>query len=180
MAATTRTSITLPTPLRDQAAAVAQALGVSRSQLFEQAIAEFIQRYQDQAPAADDAPPAARGAIHQGGLYWVQLSDASGTEPGVRHPQVVIQDDVFNHSRIETVVVCALTSNLKRAKAPGNVLLETGEGSLLKPSVVEVSKVSAIAKAQLGEYIGSLSARRVEQILAGMRFLQRSFMPGHS
>ena len=172
MAATVRTSITLPTPLRDQAAATPTALGLSRNPLFDQAVAEFIHRHPRQAPAAG------RGALQQGGLYWVQLSEAGGTEPGVRHPQVVIQADVLNDSRIETVVVCALTSNLKRAKAPGNVLLDAGESGLAKASVVEVSKVSAIAKAQLGEYIGALSARRVEQILAGMRFLQRSFMPG--
>ena len=180
MAASIRTSITLPPTLRDQAAAVAQALHISRNQLFAQAAADFIQRYEDQTPAADDEPRAGRGAIQQGELYWVQLDDASGAEPGVRHPQVVVQADVINHSRIETVVVCALTSNLKRAKAPGNVLLEAGEGQLAKRSVVEVSKVSAIAKAQLGDYIGSLSARRTQQILAGMRFLQRSFRPGHS
>ncbi len=172
MAATVRTSITLATSLRDQAATVAQALGLSRNQLFEQALAEFIQRHPGRAPAAG------RGTVNQGELYWVQLDDASGAQAGVRHPQVVVQDDALNHSRIETVVVCALTSNLKRAKLPGNVLLDAGEGGLRKQSVVEVSKVSAIAQAQLGDYIGSLSAQRVEQIMTGMRFLQRSFMPG--
>ena len=93
-------------------------------------------------------------------------------EVGVAHPHVVIQEDVLNRSRIDTVVVCALTSNLKRAKAPGNVLLEAGEAGLPRQSVVEVSKVSTVAKTQLGAYIGSVSRERVEQILAGMRFLQ--------
>jgi mRNA interferase MazF len=72
-------------------------------------------------------------------------------------------------------VVCALTSNLKQANAPGNVLLEVGEANLLKQSVVVVSKVSAVHQSQLGDYIGSLSERRIKQILAGMQFLQSSF-----
>ena len=60
--------------------------------------------------------------IHQGEVYWIDLGEPSGAEPGYRHPGVVIQNDVFNQSRIGTVVVCMLTSNLKRARAPGNVL----------------------------------------------------------
>jgi mRNA interferase MazF len=88
---------------------------------------------------------------------------------------VVVQDDVFNHSRITTVVVCALTSNLNRANEPGNVLLEVGEGNLPKQSVVVVSQISSVDKARLGERIGALSDTRVEQILAGLRFQQASF-----
>jgi mRNA interferase MazF len=110
--------------------------------------------------------------INQGDLYWVHLDGPDGAEPGYAHPQVVVQEDVFNHSRLQTVIVCALTSNLKQAKAPGNVLLEDGEANLPRQSVVIVSQVSTVEKAQLGEYIGSLSRERVNQILAGMQFLQ--------
>ncbi|MBC7811159.1 MAG: type II toxin-antitoxin system PemK/MazF family toxin [Burkholderiales bacterium] len=113
--------------------------------------------------------------INQGDIYWLQLDDPSESESGIPHPYVVVQDDVLNHSRLDTVVVCALTSNLKRASYPGNVLLDVGEANLPKQSVVEVSKVSSVDKTQLGEYIGSLSEQRINQILAGMRFLQRSF-----
>lgn len=88
---------------------------------------------------------------------------------------MVVQDDVFNHSRIATVVVCALTSNLHRANEPGNVLLEVGEGNLPDRSVVVVSQISSVDKSRLGERIGSLSDTRVEQILAGLRFQQASF-----
>jgi mRNA interferase MazF len=88
---------------------------------------------------------------------------------------VVVQDDLFNHSRITTTVVCALTSNLHRAKEPGNVLLEVGEGNLPKQSVVVASQVSSVDKDRLGERIGSLSDERVEQIIAGLRFQQVSF-----
>jgi mRNA interferase MazF len=64
---------------------------------------------------------------------------------------------------------------MKQANAPGNVLLEGGEANLPQQSVVVVSKVSVVDKTQLGDYIGTLSQQRVEQILAGMRFLQASF-----
>jgi mRNA interferase MazF len=87
----------------------------------------------------------------------------------------VVQDNVFNHSRITTVVVCALTTNLHKANGPGNVLLEVGEGNLPKQSAVVVSQISSVDKARLGERIGSLSDARVEQILAGLRFQQVSF-----
>ncbi len=95
------------------------------------------------------------------------------------HPHVVVQDDVFNHSRIETVVVCALTTNLNRANEPGNVMLDVDEAKLPKQSVVVVSQISSILKASLGERIGSLSPARVEQVLAGLRFQQASFFNGH-
>ncbi len=109
--------------------------------------------------------------ISQGDIYWVELDELSGSEPGYSHPHVVIQNNVFNASKINTVIVCALTSNVKRAQAPGNVLLELGEGNLPKPSVVLVSQVFTVDKSQLGEFIGKLSERRVNQILAGLQLL---------
>jgi mRNA interferase MazF len=114
-------------------------------------------------------------AINRGDLFWIEPDESRGSIPGYPHPHVVIQDDVFNRSRISTVVVCALTSNLHRANEPGNVLLEVGEGNLARQSVVVVSQVSSVYKARLGERIGALSDGRVEQILDGMRFQQASF-----
>ena len=113
--------------------------------------------------------------INRGDVFWIGPDDSRGPVPSYSHPHVVVQDDVFNHSRITTVVVCALTSNLRRAKELGNILLGAGEGNLPKRSVVVVSQVSSVEKARLGERIGSLSDARVEQILAGLRFQQRSF-----
>jgi mRNA interferase MazF len=113
--------------------------------------------------------------IDRGDLFWLALDEEGGSVPGYAHPHVVVQDDVFNHARITTVVVCALTTNLHRASEPGNVLLEVGEGSLPRQSVVVVSQISSVDKARLGERIGTLSAERVDQILAGLRFQQRSF-----
>jgi len=113
--------------------------------------------------------------INRGDVFWIEPEDSRGPVPSYSHPHVVVQDDVFNHSRITTVVVCALTSNLHRANEPGNVLLEEGEGNLPKQSVVVVSQVSSVDKSRLRERIGSLSDTRVEQILAGLRFQQVSF-----
>lgn len=113
--------------------------------------------------------------ISRGDVFWIEPDDTRGSVPGHAHPHVVVQDDVFNHSRITTVVVCALTSNLNRMNEPGNVLLEVGEGGLSKQSVVIVSQVSSVEKAKLGKWIGTLSHERVEQVLAGLRFQQASF-----
>ena len=117
-------------------------------------------------------------AVNQGDVYWVSLRNPDGSEAGYAHPHVVIQDDVINRSRIGSVVVCALTTNRKRANAPGNVTLKAGEANLPRQSIVVVSRVSTVEEAQLGQYIGSLSKERVEQILAGMQFLQWMTRPG--
>ena len=112
--------------------------------------------------------------ILRGELYWLKSAGARG-EADVAHPHVVVQDDVFNRSRIETVVVCALTSNLKRATEPGNLLLDPGEGGLLKQSVVVVSQIDSVKKSELGARIGALSEARIEQVLAGLRFQQLAY-----
>lgn len=113
--------------------------------------------------------------IHRGDIYWIAPDDSHGPPPSYAHPHVVVQDDVFNHSRVATVIVCALTTNLAKAKQPGNVLLDPGEGGMPKRSAVVVSQISSVDKARLGARIGALSEARVEEILAGLRFLQRSF-----
>jgi len=98
--------------------------------------------------------------INQGDIYWLDLEEPIGSEPGYRHPHVVIQNDLFNHSRIDTVVVCLITSNLKRAKSPGNVLLQKNEGNLPKRSVVNVSQIYTVDKMELFDKIGTLSPKR--------------------
>jgi mRNA interferase MazF len=111
--------------------------------------------------------------ISRGDLYWIEAA----TEPisAERHPHLVLQDDVFNRSRIATVIVCALTSNLSRMHEPGNVLLDVGEGDLPRQSVLVVSQLSAVDKSALGAYIGHLSEQRVQQALDGLKFQQASF-----
>ena len=109
--------------------------------------------------------------INQGDIYWVDLGEPSASEPGYRHPHVVVQNNIFNRSQLRTVVVCALTSNLKRAQAPGNVLLESGEGNLPKQSVVNVSQIYTVDKSQLDEYIGTLSSERIREIINGIKLV---------
>ncbi|GAB1469840.1 type II toxin-antitoxin system PemK/MazF family toxin [Chloroflexota bacterium] len=106
--------------------------------------------------------------INQGDIYWIELDEPTGSEPGYSHPHVVVQNNVFNASKINTVIVCALTSNVKRAQAPGNVLLEKGEANLSKQSVVMVSQIFTVDKSQLGEFIGTLPEHRVKEIIEGI------------
>jgi mRNA interferase MazF len=116
--------------------------------------------------------------IQRGEIYWVAPEGPHGSIPPIKHPHLVVQDDLFNASRISTVVVCGITSNLKRANEPGTVLLEAGEGDLQRQSVVLASQISSVAKTELGERIGKLSELRVEQVLSELRFLQRAFVAG--
>ncbi len=109
--------------------------------------------------------------IRQGDIFWVDLGSPRGSEPGYRHPYVVIQNNVFNQSKISTTVVCALTSNLKRAMAPGNVLLQKGEGNIKKDSVVNISQIITVDKSDLVEKIGSIAPSRMTEIIGGVRLL---------
>ena len=157
-----------------QTQTLAQRLNIPPSRLVELALEQFMLDHRPDEPTP--APPNPR-IINQGDVYWVELDGTTEAETGIPHPHVIIQDNLFNHSRIHTVVACALTSNIKRASLPGNVLLEAGEANLPRHSVVEASKISTVDKAHLGEYIGSLSEERVSQILSGIRFLQTSYFP---
>ncbi len=109
--------------------------------------------------------------IRQGDVYWIDLDEPRGSEPGYRHPHVVVQNNIFNASKIGTVVVCALTSNLKRGEAPGNVLLKKGEANLKKDSVVNVTQLVTVDKTDLVEQIGTLSPARVREIVDGIKLL---------
>jgi len=109
--------------------------------------------------------------INQGDVFWVDLGEPSGSEPAYLHPYLVIQNDIFNSSRINTVVVCELTSNLRRARSPGNVLLDEGEANLPRQSVVNVTQIYTVDKRELIEKIGSLSRRRLAQVLAGIELV---------
>ncbi len=109
--------------------------------------------------------------IKQGEIYWLDLSDPKGSEPGYRHPHLVIQNNLFNTSQINTVVVCSLTTNLHRAKAPGNVLLNKGEANLPRKSVVNISQIFTVNKSDLVDKIGQVSKNRLTEILDGFKLL---------
>ena len=109
--------------------------------------------------------------IKQGDIFWLKLRAPKGSEPGFRRPYIVVQNDVFNASRISTVVLCAVTSNLKRAYAPGNITIKKGEANLLKKSVVNISQIHTANKSDLKDRIGSLSLERTKEIIDGIKLL---------
>lgn len=109
--------------------------------------------------------------INQGEIYWIELDESSGPRHADRRPHVVVQNNIFNESKINTVIVCALTSNIRLAKMPGNVLLARGEANLSKESVVNVSQVITVNKYDLQEKIGTLSNKRILQIMDGLKLL---------
>lgn len=109
--------------------------------------------------------------INQGDLFWVNLPDPLGSVPGFRRPHVVVQNNVFNHSQINTTVVCAITTNLQRANSPGNVRLFKGEGNLPKASVVNITQLVTVDKQFLVEKIGTLPKERISQIIEGLKLL---------
>ncbi len=101
--------------------------------------------------------------IQQGEIYWIDLGDPTGSAPGYKQPHVIIQNNIFNQSRINTVVVCMITSNLKRSVAPGNILLGEGEGNLTRQSVVSVSQIFTVGELPKPKGAGlPASARRLQ------------------
>ena len=109
--------------------------------------------------------------VEQGDIFWAELEEPRGSETGYRHPYVIIQNDVFNSSRINTTIGIALTSNLSRAGIPGNVRLKKNEANLPKASVVNMMQILTIDKSDLKEKIGRLSRERVREILDGLRLV---------
>jgi mRNA interferase MazF len=109
--------------------------------------------------------------IRRGQACWLDFGPVAVSAPAKPHPCVVVQNDVFNRSAIATSVVCLITSNLNRAKAPGNVLLKKGEANLPKASVVNVSQILTIDKAELAECTGKLSGAAAKAVSDGLHLL---------
>jgi mRNA interferase MazF len=107
--------------------------------------------------------------MYRGEIWWANLPDPVGSEPGYRRPVLVIQDDTFTQSQISTVIVVIITSNIRLAEAPGNVLLPRGVSGLSRDSVVNVSQIFTIDKTFLTERIGSLPDYLQEEIDEGLR-----------
>ena len=112
--------------------------------------------------------------ITQGEIYWVDLGEPAGSEPGYRHPHIVVQNNLFNSSKINTVVMCSLTSNLKRGQSPGNVVLRKGEANLPKKSVVNITQIYTVDKSDLCQKIGKVDNDRIKEILFGITLLTES------
>lgn len=107
--------------------------------------------------------------IRRGDVYWADLGEPRGSEPGYRRPVLVVQSDAFNKSRIATVIVSVLSSNLELARAPGNVLLPKSLTGLPKDSVANVSQLLTLDKEDLDEeVIGMLPGALMEEVGEGL------------
>ena len=106
--------------------------------------------------------------ISQGEVWWADLGEPSRSEPGFRRPVVVVQSDSFNRSRIATVVCVPLTSDLRWAQAPGNVLLESKVTGLPKDSVANVSQIVTLDRISLTDRVRALPDKKLELVLFGI------------
>ena len=109
--------------------------------------------------------------IRRGTVWWTMLPEPVGSEPGYRRPMVIVQTDAFNISQIRTVVAVALTSNLSRADAPGNVRVAAREAGLARDAVANVSQIVTLDKSFLAEHCGQLRPRTMAAIADGMRLV---------
>ena len=109
--------------------------------------------------------------MHRGEIWWATLRPPTGSEPGRRRPVLIIQSNDFNKSRINTVVIAVLTTNLHLKAAPGNVFLSKRSAKLPKDSVVNVSQVITLDKSFLTEHIGILSSDKMKHVDEGLRLV---------
>ncbi len=109
--------------------------------------------------------------MKRGEIWWASLPIAEGSDPGYRRPVVIVQSNSFNRSRIQTVVVAAITSNTRLAQAPGNVSLTRRESRLAKESAVNVSQLLTLDKSFLVERVGRISAASMGAVDEGLRLV---------
>ena len=104
-------------------------------------------------------------------IYWVDFSPGKGSEPKGRRPGLVIQNNILNESKLNTVLMVAITSTMKFGELPGNVVLRKGEASLSKKCVINVTQIKSVDKESLKEMIGSLSKKRMDQVYEGIKLV---------
>jgi mRNA interferase MazF len=109
--------------------------------------------------------------VERGQVWWADLGEPTGSEPGFRRPLLVVQDDAFNRSRLRTVVAVVLTANLRLVDAPGNVLVPARATGLPKDSVANVSQVVTIDRDFLLEPVGRLRGQLLKTIDSGLRLV---------
>ena len=107
--------------------------------------------------------------VSRGEVWWADFGEPQGSEPGYRRPALVVSSDRFNRSRIATVIVSAITSNLRLGEAPGNVALEQGDAGLPKASVVNVSQTLVVDRRRLTEPAGRLAPSVMRRVDDGLR-----------
>jgi len=109
--------------------------------------------------------------IQRGDIYWVNFSPGKGSEPLGRRPGLVVQCDALNDSKINTVIMLAITSTLKFGELPGNITLRKGEANMPKTCVINVTQIKSVDKASLLEKIGSLSNEKMEAVTEGLKLV---------
>ena len=109
--------------------------------------------------------------IRKGSLYWVDFSPGKGSEPIGRRPGLVIQNDILNDSKLNTVIMFAITSTMKFGELPGNIVLHKGEANLPKKCVVNVTQIKSVDKASIKEKIGTLTKKRMEEVYSGLKLV---------
>ena len=109
--------------------------------------------------------------IRKGGIYWVDFSPGKGSEPRGRRPGLVIQNDSLNDSKLNTVILIAMTSTMKFGELPGNVVLRKGEANLPKPCVVNVTQIKSVDKGSIREEIGTLPRKRMDEVHGGLKLV---------
>ena len=109
--------------------------------------------------------------MRKGEIWWAALPEPSGSGPGFRRPVVIVSSNSFNDSRISTLIVAAITTNLRLADAPGNVQVSGSGSGLTKPSVINVSQIMTIDKTFLSERTGRLTARQMVNVENGLRLV---------
>ena len=107
--------------------------------------------------------------MKRGEVWWADLPDPQGSEPGFRRPVLVVQADEFNRSRIRTVIAAAITSNMALAAAPGNVPLSRRSAGLGRESVVNVSQLVTLDRGFLTQRAGRISESKLRQVEDGLR-----------
>ena len=110
-------------------------------------------------------------AVTRGEIWWADLAEPRGSEPGFRRPVLVIQADSFNRSHIQTVIVAVISSNLLLAEAPGNVFLPARATGLPRDSVVNVSQLLTLDRLFLAEHVSTLPVRLQAAVDAGLRLV---------
>jgi mRNA interferase MazF len=122
-------------------------------------------------PSSFSGSSAGSSLVRRGELWWAELGQPHGSEPGLRRPVLVLQTDSFNESAIHTVVILPLTSNLRLASAPGNVRCGKRDTGLPKASVINVSQIAAVDRRRLRERIGQLPGDLVGRAEEGVRLV---------
>jgi mRNA interferase MazF len=109
--------------------------------------------------------------IRRGSIYWVDFSPGKGSEPIGRRPGLVIQNDILNDSKLNTVIMVAITSTMKFGELPGNVVLRKGEANIPKKCVINITQIKSVDKAGIKEKIGTLSKKRVDEVYEGLKLV---------